>query len=122
MAASSPTATASRRSRGRKVLAFAGIADPQKFFATLTDAGIAVAERQNFADHHRYTAAEAQTLLARADAQNLVLLTTEKDHVRLAGDPQLSALAARAGALPVRLVIDEEEAFREMVLKTVQRS
>ena len=88
----------------RKVLAFAGIGDPEKFFATLADAGITVAERASFPDHHRYTAAEAQTLMARADAANLVLLTTEKDLARLAGDPRLAALAARASALPVRLV------------------
>ena len=106
---------------GRKILAFAGIADPEKFFATLADAGVAIAERLIFADHHRYTPAEAQTLLKRAQAQNLVLLTTEKDHVRLAGDPQLTALAARAGALPVRFVIEEQEPFREMVLKVVEK-
>jgi tetraacyldisaccharide 4'-kinase len=107
--------------RGRKALAFAGIGDPQKFFATLTDAGIDVAERASFADHHRYTATEAQTLLARAEAQNLVLLTTEKDHVRLAGSPHLAALAARTSALPVRLVIDEEQAFQEMIAKALRR-
>ncbi len=107
--------------RGRKILAFAGIADPQKFFATLTDAGIDVAERESFADHHRYTAAEAQTLLARAEAQNLVPLTTEKDYVRLSGNPQLATLAGRTSALPVRLVIDEEQAFQEMIAKAVKR-
>jgi tetraacyldisaccharide 4'-kinase len=107
--------------RGHRILAFAGIADPQKFFATLADAGIPVAERLEFADHHRYTAAEAQALLARADTQNLMLLTTEKDHVRLTGDPQLAALAGRTAALPVRFVVDEELAFRDMIVKVVRR-
>ena len=107
---------------GRNILAFAGIADPRKFFATLAEAGITIAERREFADHHRYTAAEAQTLLALADSRNLMLLTTEKDHVRLAGDPQLAALSARAGTLSVRLVIDEEQAFRELVLKALRRA
>ena len=106
---------------GRKVLAFAGIGDPEKFFATLDEAGIEVAERASFADHHRYTAAEAQALIARADAANLVLLTTEKDIARLSGDQRVGQLAARAIALPVRLTIDEQDAFREMVLKTVKR-
>jgi tetraacyldisaccharide 4'-kinase len=105
---------------GRKVLAFAGIADPQKFFATLDAAGLAVAERQSFADHHRYSSAEAEALLARARAQNLMLLTTEKDHVRLTGDPQLAALAARTSALPVRLVVEEAAAFQQMVLEVVK--
>jgi tetraacyldisaccharide 4'-kinase len=107
---------------GHKVLAFAGIADPDKFFATLADAGVDVAECLSFADHHRYTAAEAQTLIALADKANLVLLTTEKDQVRLCGDVKLAAFAARASALPVRLVVDEAGAFRELVLEAVKRS
>jgi tetraacyldisaccharide 4'-kinase len=106
---------------GRKVLAFAGIADPEKFFATLDEAGIFIAARQEFADHHQYTAAEARELLAHAQVQNLVLLTTEKDHVRLGGRADLGALAERASALPVRLAIDEAEAFRQMVLTAAQR-
>lgn len=106
---------------GRKVLAFAGIADPEKFFATLAEAGVTVAERASFADHHRYTAAQAQTLVARADAANLVLITTEKDHARLTGDPHLAALAARASALPVRLVIEEASRFGEMLLREAKR-
>jgi tetraacyldisaccharide 4'-kinase len=105
----------------RPVLAFAGIADPEKFFATLAEAGITVAERIGFADHHRYTAAQAQALIARADAEDLMLITTEKDHVRLAGDPQVAALAARAGALPVRLVVEEAGAFGDMVLNAAKR-
>jgi len=105
----------------RKVLAFAGIGNPEKFFSTLTEAGIEVAERSGFPDHHRYTAAEAQGLLARAQAQNLLLITTEKDHVRLAADPALAALKAHASVLPVRLVIDEQEQFRRLVLNAVKR-
>jgi tetraacyldisaccharide 4'-kinase len=106
---------------GRKVLAFAGIGDPEKFFATLAQAGIAVAEHASFADHHRYTAAEAQALIARADSAGLMLLTTEKDYARFSGDPHLAALAARASTLPVRLMIEETDAFRDMILGVVKR-
>jgi tetraacyldisaccharide 4'-kinase len=106
---------------GRKVLAFAGIGDPEKFFATLHEAGIAIGERASFPDHHRYTRADAQTLLARAEAAHLVLITTEKDHVRLLGDPSLAALAARSSILPVRLAVGEPDTFRDMVLKTARR-
>src|SRR5262245_12159242 len=52
-----------------RVLAFAGIGDPEKLFATLADAGVAVAARRSFADHHRYTLAEARSLCDEADAK-----------------------------------------------------
>jgi tetraacyldisaccharide 4'-kinase len=106
----------------RKVLAFAGIGNPDKFFATLTEAGVTVAERIDFDDHHRFTAEEARDLLARARQDNLMLVTTEKDLMRLAGDPALTALAEHANALPVRLVIEEQDQFRGLVLGALKRS
>jgi tetraacyldisaccharide 4'-kinase len=106
---------------GRKVLAFAGIGNPDKFFATLTEAGVAIGEQTSFPDHHRYTPAQADALIARAGAAGLVLMTTEKDHARLAGDPGLAKLAAHAIALPVRLVIAEQDQFRQMVLDAAKR-
>jgi tetraacyldisaccharide 4'-kinase len=105
----------------RKVLAFAGIGDPEKFFATLAEAGITLAERASFPDHHRCTAEEAQHLIARAQAGNLMLVSTEKDLARLSGEPELEALAARTSAFPVRLVIEEADQFRQMVLKVVRQ-
>ena len=63
-------------------------------------AGIAVAEREAFDDHHRYTAEEAAELIMRAEHSGLALLTTEKDRARMTGDI-LDALAERAHVLPV---------------------
>jgi tetraacyldisaccharide 4'-kinase len=105
----------------RKVLAFAGIGNPDKFFTTLTAAGVGVAERVKFPDHYPYTAADAQNLLARAQAKGLMLVTTEKDLVRLSGAPQLETLAGRASTLPVRLVIEEADTFRQLVVKAIKR-
>jgi tetraacyldisaccharide 4'-kinase len=103
----------------RRVLAFAGIADPEKFFMTLTAAGIEIGERAAFPDHHRFSAAQAQDLMARAQAKNLMLVTTEKDHMRLSGEPGLERIAVRSSALPVRLVIEEEDQLRQMLLSVV---
>ncbi len=102
---------------GCRVLAFAGIGDPEKMFATLTDAGIAVAKTRSFADHHRYTRAEALSLCAQADAEGFVLVTTAKDMARLQGDAALADLAARARVLPVTLVLDEEAEFRKLLVR-----
>jgi len=74
---------ATRALRGRRVLAFAGIGRPAKFFATLREAGAAVVGEVAFADHHRFTASELAGLLARAEREGAVPATTAKDAVRL---------------------------------------
>ena len=71
------------RLAGRKVLAFAGIGRPEKFFATLSELGAVLAETRAFPDHHPFSAAELRDLRARAQALGATLVTTEKDAVRL---------------------------------------
>ena len=107
--------------KARRVLAFAGIGDPDKFFATAEAAGIAVARRQAFPDHHRFSAEEAAELIMRAEHDGLALLTTEKDRARMAGEPLLAALAARVHVLPVALAVDEADALRKLVLGKIRR-
>jgi tetraacyldisaccharide 4'-kinase len=68
---------------GRRVLAFAGIASPEKFFATLGAAGVVLAGRVGFPDHHPYTDAELRRLLEKAAQLDAVPVTTPKDAVRL---------------------------------------
>lgn len=107
---------------GRKrVLAFAGIGDPEKFFSTLATAGIEAMAEESFPDHHVYTQDDAEKLLARAEAEKLLPLTTEKDMARLAGsDGALATLRARAKDLSVTLVIEEEDTLRKLVRKAVR--
>jgi tetraacyldisaccharide 4'-kinase len=107
------------RLAGVRALAFAGIADPDKFFATLEASGIAVAARRGFPDHHRFAPGEIADLLAQADRERLTLVTTEKDLVRLAGDPHASELLARAVALPVALKVRDAAGFERMVLGAI---
>ena len=107
--------------KGRRVLAFAGIGDPAKFFATAEAAGISVAARREFADHYRYTAEDAGELTMDAEHNGLALLTTEKDRARMAGDQLLQALAARAHTLPVTMVVDEADELRRLVMAKLRR-
>jgi tetraacyldisaccharide 4'-kinase len=100
---------------GKRVLAFAGIGSPEKFFATLAAAGVSVAAKRAFADHHRYTRAEAEALCAQAERGGLTLVTTEKDLARMRGDAQTAALASRGRALPVTLTFEDEPAFRVLL-------
>ena len=70
---------------GKKVLAFAGIGDPTRFFRTLTTSEIEVASARTFADHHSFSESEIGALLAEAKRDGLTLVTTEKDLARLGG-------------------------------------
>lgn len=63
-----------------KIIAFAGIGYPQKFFAALNGNIVA---RRRFPDHYQYTDADLEKLFKLADRHNAKLITTEKDWVRL---------------------------------------
>ena len=72
--------------RGKRVLAFAGIGDPQRFFRTLRTSGVDVVAEQAFADHHPFSDREIEALAAAAKRDGLTLVTTEKDFARLGRD------------------------------------
>ncbi|ALN72377.1 tetraacyldisaccharide 4'-kinase [Aureimonas sp. AU20] len=68
--------------QGRRCLAFAGIADPEKFYASLRLAGAEIVATRSFPDHHAFTAENARDLLGEADSLGLDLVTTAKDKAR----------------------------------------
>jgi tetraacyldisaccharide 4'-kinase len=68
---------------GKRVLAFAGIGDPARFFRTLRGCGIDIVLERAFADHHRFSQGEIETLIAEAKREALTAVTTEKDLARL---------------------------------------
>ncbi len=68
---------------GRRVVAFAGIARPEKFFETLRALGCRIARAQAFPDHHRFREAEIAALVETAERLDAVAVTTAKDAVRL---------------------------------------
>ena len=69
--------------QGRPVCAFAGIGNPRKFFKTLEEIDCTIIEQISFADHHPYSISEVNTLKETAEKKNTILVTTEKDAVRL---------------------------------------
>lgn len=99
---------------GVRVLAFAGIARPAKFHATLSQAGAEVAGTVDFPDHHRFHVRELRRVLARATALDAVPVTTPKDAVRL---PQ--PWRERVRAVGVRLHWADEAAVEAMLRELV---
>jgi tetraacyldisaccharide 4'-kinase len=68
---------------GRKVVAFAGIGRPAKFFHTLDMLGANLVEAYAFPDHYPFHPHEIQELQSSATQHNAFLVTTAKDYVRV---------------------------------------
>jgi tetraacyldisaccharide 4'-kinase len=113
-----PAETSLAALRLTEVLAFAGIGRPEKFFDTLREAGVRVAETHDFPDHHVYSTADIENLKALARTRHLVPVTTEKDLARLSGLDGETRWA-ELKALPVRLQIDDTEAFCNLLLRRI---
>lgn len=80
-----------------RVIAFAGIGMPAKFFNSLKAAQIEVIETISFADHHQYREQELLTLVAKAKKLGVALVTTEKDYVKIPNifKPDIIPIAAK---------------------------
>lgn len=86
-----------------RVLAFAGIGRPQKFYDSCRAAGLAVMQTRDFPDHYVYSAEDLQALLDEAARQDLKLITTTKDYVRLP-----FSFSSKVGVLYIDLVFEDE--------------
>ncbi len=92
---------------GRRVLAFAGIGRPEKFFASARALGAEIVEARPFPDHHPFADDEIAAIEATAAARDLQPVTTRKDLVRLrTGGAAARRLAERCLTVDVRAVLD----------------
>ena len=98
---------------GQKVLAFAGVGRPGKFFATLKTMGAEIVEAVPFADHCDYPAAVLRRLQRRALAMAAMLVTTEKDAVRLPADFRREVVVVQ-----VHLILDNYVAIDQVLAQT----
>jgi tetraacyldisaccharide 4'-kinase len=96
--------------RDRRLVAFAGIGRPEKFFRSLAEAGALPVARHAFADHHRYRRREVQAMLAEAAASDALCITTAKDRVRLPAD-----LRASITILPVNVSWQDPAALAHLL-------
>jgi tetraacyldisaccharide 4'-kinase len=97
---------------GKRVYAFAGIARPAKFFASLKSAGAILAGTRSFPDHHPFSARECAELLAAAAALGAIPVTTAKDKLRLP-----SSVVAKVAVLTVRLRFEDRPAIDALLAR-----
>ena len=100
----------------QRVVAFAGIARPERFFADLVSKSWTVVESEVFPDHHPYAPPELDRVAERARASGVSwLLTTEKDAVRLsdAQIARLTALGVDVAFVPLSVTVEPAGEFVE---------
>lgn len=102
---------------GQRVVAFAGIGRPKKFFETLRTLGAEILEERAYDDHHAYTASEFARLRARAKSLDATLVTTEKDFVRLTPNER-----QEVRFIPVRAAFDNPAALDSLLDSVAPRT
>jgi tetraacyldisaccharide 4'-kinase len=96
--------------KAQKVVAFAGIGRPEKFYQTLREVGCDVAETYDFADHHAFSQEEVKAIITRAETLNARPVTTAKDAVRLPDD-----LKDKIAVLTISLQWENEEVLDNLL-------
>lgn len=110
--------------KGAGVVAYAGIGAPGRFFDLLERLGARIVARRVFGDHHALTEPEAQSLLREAREKRAVLVTTEKDQVRLNGrQGGLAELREASRTLPIAVQFDvaDREKLKSMMAAALAR-
>lgn len=98
--------------RGKQVVAFCGIARPRKFYRTLQELGCIVVHHVSYADHYAFTPGDLEFLRAKAKETASVLVTTEKDYVRLPDDMRVEVTV-----VPIEVAFDDNESLLKVVLE-----
>ena len=100
--------------KNNKVVAFAGIGNPENFFNLLRDNKIDLVEKIKFPDHHKYSENELENLFDKAKKHSAVLLTTEKDYFRIS-----ESYKQNIKCLKIEVEIENRNQFIEEIKKII---
>jgi tetraacyldisaccharide 4'-kinase len=101
--------------KGKRVLAFSGIANPEYFTTSLKELGAIVAKELIFPDHHWYSSIDHNRIEEISREVNFAV-TTEKDMVKIDSSFLNNV---KTFALSIELRLEREEEFKEFLLKRV---
>ena len=100
--------------KGKKIIAFAGIGNPENFFDLLMENKLNILETIKFPDHHKYSEKELENLLNKIKDDNSILLTTEKDYFRISENHKKNIKC-----LKIKVEIENKNQFIEEVKKII---
>ena len=100
--------------KNKKVIGFAGIGNPVNFFNLLKDNDLDILEEISFPDHYNYFDKELENLINKAKENNTILLTTEKDYLRI-GDNYKKNI----NFLKIAVEIENRNQFIEEIKKVI---
>lgn len=100
----------------KKVIAFAGIGRPQKFYNSLSEYGLDLVDTIDFPDHHFYTSLELRNMVEQAETAGAELITTAKDFVKIPPEMQ-----PRFKVLEIKIEWEDEEALEQFLLQKIKQ-
>jgi len=100
--------------KNEKIIAFAGIGNPENFFSLLKENNINVVESIKFPDHHEYSKKELEYLFNKTKKYNAILITTEKDYFRIGKNNNQNIKY-----LKIEVKIEEKNKFIEEIKKVI---
>ena len=103
--------------KGKRVLAFSGIAHPKKFFNTLKNLGCKIKKTYSFSDHYPFKSYEIEKLKSNAKFHNSILVTTEKDFMRIPFSQQKNI-----EILPIKIEFENKEILEKAILKILLKN
>ena len=98
----------------KKIIAFAGIGNPDNFFNLLKDNKINIVDKIKFPDHYRYSEQTLKSLINKAKKNNTTLLTTEKDYFRINKN-----LQKNINFLKIKVEIDNQKELVNEIKKII---
>ena len=105
--------------RGKKCLAFSGIAKNEDFFLTLTGLGCFPADFIGFPDHHEFSSHDIKTIIETAQKKQVeFLITTEKDRVKISKN-MFSPMKIYSLGVNISFIDEDNDLFRELILRSV---
>ena len=102
--------------KGKKVIAFAGIGRPEKFYTSLKENGFDIIQSIDFSDHHQYSYADIENLIALSKKHQAELYTTSKDFVKIPPESK-----KYFNVLEIDILWENKEALIEFIQKHIMK-